>query len=66
VRDGETGILVGGGRPDEIKEAIDLLWENPGKRQTMGRLAAEWVVGEFSLDRWVAKMSAELRDITNH
>jgi glycosyltransferase involved in cell wall biosynthesis len=53
VLDGETGILVEGGNPAAMAEAIDFLWSNPEKAAAMGRRAHEWVEANFSLDKWL-------------
>lgn len=57
VLDGETGILVEGGNPAAMAEAIDYLWNNPEKADTMGRRAREWVQASLSLDRWLDNMA---------
>lgn len=57
VRDGETGILVEGGDPDALAEAIDYLWSNPEEAVAMGRRAREWVEANFSLDQWLDSVS---------
>jgi glycosyltransferase involved in cell wall biosynthesis len=57
VLDGETGILVEGGNPAAMAEAINYLWSNPEKAAAMGRRAREWVRADFSLDKWLDDVS---------
>jgi glycosyltransferase involved in cell wall biosynthesis len=53
VLDGETGILVEGGDQAAMAEAIEYLWQNPERAAAMGRRAREWVVSNFSLEKWL-------------
>ena len=66
VLHGETGILVEGGNPDAMAEAIDYLWSDPERASAMGRRAREWVEANLSLDRWLDDVShllaAQTRD----
>jgi glycosyltransferase involved in cell wall biosynthesis len=57
VLDGETGLLVKGGSPGALTEAIDYLWNNPLRADTMGRRGREWVDATFSLDRWLDRFA---------
>jgi glycosyltransferase involved in cell wall biosynthesis len=48
VSEGETGLLVNPGNPDEITDAVLNLLEDPGKRRKMGVRAREVVGKKFS------------------
>jgi glycosyltransferase involved in cell wall biosynthesis len=65
VRDGETGILVEGGNPQALAEAIDYLWKNPEKAAAMGQRAREWVAATFSLDRWMDEIGSALNGLVD-
>lgn len=58
IRDGENGLLCGTD-PQSIRGSIQRLLENPTLRETLGRRAREYAVGDFSLNR-VAAMETEL------
>lgn len=63
VLDGETGILVEGGNPSAMAEAIDFLWKNPDKAASMGRCGREWVEANFSLDKWLDDVTEMLKTL---
>lgn len=64
VLDGETGLLVEGGNPAAMAAAIDYLWKNPEKAAAMGRRGHEWVIANFSLERWLDSISNMLYTLT--
>jgi glycosyltransferase involved in cell wall biosynthesis len=65
VLDGETGIIVDGGNPAALAEAIDYLWNNPDKAAAMGRRAREWVKATFSLDQWMGNVAQLLNTLVD-
>lgn len=65
VLDGETGILVEGGNPSLMAEAIDYLWNNSEEAAAMGRCAREWVQANFSLDEWLDNVITMLNTLTS-
>jgi glycosyltransferase involved in cell wall biosynthesis len=56
--DGETGLLVDPGDDRAMAEAIALLWYDAERRARMGAQAREWIVGNFSLESWLERVSA--------
>lgn len=56
VVDGETGILVEGGNPKAMAEAIQYLWDHPDVAAKMGRQAREWVCANFSYEVWLKRV----------
>lgn len=65
VLDGETGLLVEGGNPAAMAEAIAYLWNNPEKAAAMGRRARQWVTENFSLDQWLDQMTDLLTNLAS-
>jgi colanic acid/amylovoran biosynthesis glycosyltransferase len=59
VRDGENGLLVRPGRPDELASAVERLAADPKLRQTMGEHGRRTVESEFD----VSSSAARLRDL---
>jgi glycosyltransferase involved in cell wall biosynthesis len=57
VRDRETGLLIAGGAPAALAEAINELWRHPAWTEAMGRRARAWVEETFSLDKWLDDMA---------
>jgi len=53
ISDGETGLLINPGNPDEITEAVLNLLKNPERRKEMGRRAREVAKKKFSPERCV-------------
>lgn len=60
ILDGETGILVQPRDPERMKDAIEMLWSDPAKAELMGRWAREWMISQFSFDRWLECMAGVL------
>lgn len=58
VRDGETGILVSPGDPEELAEAVCRLLENPLEAKRMGENARAFMASEESMEK-VAEAQAE-------
>lgn len=54
VADGETGVLVQPGRPDELAQALGRLVGDAELRRTMGEAARRRAEERFSLPRWRA------------
>lgn len=63
VLDNETGILVELGNSRAMAEAIEYLWNNPDKAAEMGRRAQEWASHKFSLEYWLAEITALLKQL---
>jgi glycosyltransferase involved in cell wall biosynthesis len=57
---GETGLIVPAGNPAALADAIDYLWRNPQVANEMGRRGREWILANFSFDRWIAEIAALL------
>jgi 2-deoxystreptamine N-acetyl-D-glucosaminyltransferase/2-deoxystreptamine glucosyltransferase len=55
VIDGETGLLVPAGRPDQIAAAVARLWDSPRLRERLGSAGAAAVAG-FDVDRVAAAL----------
>jgi glycosyltransferase involved in cell wall biosynthesis len=60
VLDNETGILVEGGNPDALAQAISDLWNDPARVAAMGRRASDWIRTTFSLDRWLDDLATKV------
>jgi glycosyltransferase involved in cell wall biosynthesis len=63
VEDGVTGILVPPGDPDAMAEAIDSLWRDPARVESMGRAAASWASASFELNNWLERMEVVLGSV---
>jgi glycosyltransferase involved in cell wall biosynthesis len=61
ILDGQTGILVPPGQPDQISEAVIQLLNNPLKADQMRRSAIERVKKEFTIERYVS----QIQDVYN-
>jgi glycosyltransferase involved in cell wall biosynthesis len=59
VRDGENGVLVRPGRPDELADAVERLAEDPDLRRRMGEEGRRTVESEFD----VSSNAARLREL---
>jgi alpha-maltose-1-phosphate synthase len=59
VEDGQTGVLVEPGRPDDLAAAIRRLLEDPARGRAMGRAGRARVEAQFS---W-ASVAARTRDV---
>jgi glycosyltransferase involved in cell wall biosynthesis len=53
IMDGETGVMVNPGCPDDLAEAIGRLVDDPHLRFALGTRAREWVQMRFDLDTLV-------------
>ena len=62
VRDGRNGLVAPAGDAGALSARIRALAGEPGLRERLGRAAAE-DVKSFSLERWVAGMSAALASV---
>lgn len=63
--DGETGILVRTGDAQDMAEAIEYLWRNPEVARKMGQRGREWLEANFSMERWLKKMTAILEEVAD-
>jgi glycosyltransferase involved in cell wall biosynthesis len=50
---GETGMAVDPGDPVALAAAIDEVWRDTKRSEAMGRRGREWVVENFSMERWL-------------
>ena len=53
VCDGKTGLLVAPNQPQELRQAIESLLEDPERRRAMGREGRAWVEHAFCADLMV-------------
>jgi glycosyltransferase involved in cell wall biosynthesis len=60
VRDGETGILVDGGDPGALAQAVEYLWRDGERASAMGRRARQWIEATFSFERWLEEVAGIL------
>jgi glycosyltransferase involved in cell wall biosynthesis len=56
IRHGEHGFLVNPDDPNEVAEAIITLLTQPGLAFQMGETARQWVLSEFSYERFKEKL----------
>ncbi|MEU9885486.1 glycosyltransferase family 4 protein [Sphaerisporangium sp. NPDC051011] len=61
VRDGETGLLVDGERPEQVAGALASLLADPGRARRMGERGRAWIEREWRWDL-VADRFSELLD----
>lgn len=66
VRDGETGLLVEPDNVEQLTAALQLLLENPTRRQQMGQQARRHVEHSFDADKNAAKILRILEEVVNH
>ncbi len=64
IQDGVTGLLYAGGRPDELADKIQYLYENPDERARLGTAARAWAEGRFTRDRYAGEVFALLTEAT--
>ncbi len=62
VVDGETGLLVSPGDPQELREAIQCLLDDPERRERMGNMAKQRVV-EFQANSVVPRIEQVYQEI---
>jgi len=62
IRSGEHGLLVDPTDSREVAEAIIELLEDPARARRMGDAAREWVVREFSFDRFCERLRGALQE----
>ncbi len=63
VVDGETGRLLPFGDVEGLADAIQELWESPGKRKSMGEAGRRWVEQRFSVEREAAEWVKLYKDL---
>lgn len=63
VLDGETGRLLPFGDVEGLADAIQELWESPGKRKSMGEAGRRWVEQRFSVEREAAEWVKLYKDL---
>ncbi|WP_293867099.1 glycosyltransferase family 4 protein [uncultured Alsobacter sp.] len=60
VRDGEEGLLVAPGAPDELRAALERLLREPGLRSRLGTTACRRVHEAFSFEAGIAALTERL------
>ena len=65
VEEGETGLLVSPGQPEELIHALDYLLRNPEHARTMGQAGARRVHDAFDLEQMVTKIEDIYRAIAH-
>jgi len=63
IRDGETGVLVDPGVPQDLATAMAELIRSPGKRYGFGLAAAKHVRSEFSTDPGLDRLAEKFRKV---
>jgi glycosyltransferase involved in cell wall biosynthesis len=63
VVDGETGIYVSPGDTDALRDAILSLWEQPRKRDQLGKNARQAVEEGMNLDTYVDRVTEIVRNV---
>ena len=61
IHSGEHGLLVNPTDPREVARALVQLLEDPATARRMGRAAKEWVMSEFSFDRFCERLQEALQ-----
>jgi glycosyltransferase involved in cell wall biosynthesis len=62
VDEGQTGLLVSPGRPDELADALQLLLSDPSLCSQMGSRAREKVIREFNTDGSAEQLYARFKE----
>jgi glycosyltransferase involved in cell wall biosynthesis len=65
VDSGKNGILVSPGKPEQIKDAIFLLYKNEVLRNDISQAAKETIKLKYNVKDWVSKIEAEYLKILN-
>jgi starch synthase len=63
VEDGVTGVLVPGGRPKALTEALLAMAKDAALRRRMGAAGRERAVAEFGLDGMLDRTAAVYREV---
>ena len=66
VEDGVTGLLVPGGRPEELADAVEGLLREPDRARAIGRAARAAVEREFSTERYAEHLARLCRWVVEH
>ena len=56
---GKTGILVAPGRPEELRDSVILLYNNPSLRSEIGKAGQRKVKEQFDIKRWARRIESE-------
>jgi glycosyltransferase involved in cell wall biosynthesis len=59
IDSGKNGMLVTPGKPEEIKDAISLLYKNEALRNDISREAKETIRLRYNVEDWIGKLEAE-------
>jgi len=63
IRDGETGVLVAPGAPEDLAGAMASLIQDPKRRHALGLAAAELVRREFATDPGLDRLAEKFRKV---
>lgn len=63
IIDGETGVLVEPGAPDELETALSGLIQDPKRRDTLGLAASKRVRSTFSTDPGLDRLAVKFRKV---
>lgn len=63
ILDGETGVLVAPGAPDQLTDALSRLIQTPQTRHALGLAAAKRVRSEFSTDPGLDRLAEKFRKV---
>ena len=65
IQDGITGIYVPQGDSRAMREAIQSLWDDPERCETMGKAAREYLVKHHNMEQFVAAIKKEVDRAVN-
>ena len=65
VVDGETGLVIGAGRPDEVADALERLSRDPELRRRLGQAGRARAAHTFPTERMVDGVEAVLRSVVS-
>ena len=62
IEDGVTGIYVPQGDPEALREAIEVLWNDPERCEKMGEAAREFIEKNHNMEQFVDAIKKEVFD----
>lgn len=65
IDDGVNGLLVPPGSAAAMRESIQLLLDNPKKREALAKNARETAMARFSLEAYAAELAAQLSELAS-
>jgi len=63
ISDGKNGILVPDGRPDEMAEAMQMLWQQPAIREKLAAEARRTVATRYTWSQVTQRMLTQYRNV---